>query len=166
MEISEFWQNVFASMVAALILTGLGKITLKYWKNIVVSFGAALFIAAVGSVVILGVSAAIKSYKDSVEISYLQDKIDRYTRGNYKMYYEKGWRIDLHKVKPRLILAFTFPERASSYQEHHPLYSKAFIAGIKNLLKNEGYAQSPYWVFELRALDENEFNMLLEPKAG
>lgn len=166
MEIPEFWINVIASLVASIIFTGIGAILLKYWKGLAIGIGALAFIAGAGTLVIWGINSAVDSYNESREVVYLQKKVDRFIKGNYKDQYDEGWRANVHKISPRLVMALSYPEQVKAHKTPHPFYNHDFQFEISEMLKDEGYSNRPFWVFEVRPISEEEYNKILEQTKG
>lgn len=162
MGISEFGFGVLESLVASIIVTGLAAISLRYWKNIALGLGAMLFIAIACTAVIWGIQSAFDKYQEHKEVVYVQDRIDRYVKGNYKTYYDQGWRIKVDNVNPRLVLALGYPENIDVSKVYHPFYTPSVRMNVTNMLKNEGYSKEPAWVFIVNPISEEEYLKQLE----
>lgn len=162
MEFEALREGIVSSLIASVIFTGLGAISLKYWKNVALGVGALAFISVSGAAVIWGVQSAIERYEENRKVVHVQDRLDRFLKGNYKSEYDLGWRVEVHKVKPRLMLAFVYPDDVVISKSYHPFYDIFTRAAISEMLKNEGYSREPQWLFRLRPLSEEEFLQQLE----
>lgn len=111
MRLSDFGWNVLASLIAGILLGGLGKIALNQWKNVVIGIGSSLILALTISVVIYGAQATVRNIQERRETTYLQEKINRYLQGHYVNDFVYGWRINVIKIQPQVALSFYWPEK-------------------------------------------------------
>jgi len=152
MSINEFTFSIIASLIAGIILVLIGRVSLKYWKQFLIPIGFTIFLSGTAAVVIFGVSYAVEKYQIHSETIYLQNKIDRYLKGNYPEEFKYGWRIDILKLKPKIILSFYWPKKEAEKPSYHPWNKEEIKQQIINFLKNEGHSIEYGWYLTTHAV--------------
>lgn len=152
MTIDEFTLSVVASLLAGVILSFLGRIGIKYWKEYLVPIGATFFISFVAAIVIFGVQFAVEKYQEHSEITHVQERIDRYLMGNSPKEYEYGWRIEILKLKPEIVLSLYWPKKEARNPGFHPWNNERVKDEISTILKNEGHPGLPKWYYTVHAI--------------
>jgi hypothetical protein len=157
---SDFWLNVLASIVAAILVAAVAKIALEKWKQLMIGIGSTAIAALIVSLIIFAGITVTKEVSAQHARSSLQDKIAAYTKGHYPEDVKKGYDVEVLEIRERVFLGFRYPD-GEGYPSPHPLSNPIFDAEATRLLNDNGFPGSPVWGYPMKHYSAEQVEKLL-----
>ena len=135
--------NAIGSIIAGLVVALAFKIGLAVLKKIAISFGLLLCATLVASLVIFGSLKLVQGIEYLHEKQNLQVRIDKYLKGNFQNEYEKGYKIEVIEISPRVFLGYSSPPGLGALHTFHPFNDPITTRQIISIVNNEGFPGIP-----------------------
>lgn len=153
--------GALGSLLGGLALTIILRVGLNAWKRIVVPLGLMIVVGLAASLIIYGSLSLVREVSQAREIAFLQERIEKYIKGNHSTYFEEGFTVNVVMVKPRVWLGFTWPHGSSDRYGRSPIDTNEIQKDIVSLVNNEGYPGTPVFGYTLQPVPINEVNKLI-----